>query len=149
MTQKPLTAYTVRNVKTFIGMEGQGFNATLCRDGKPIAFVIDDANGGCFHFQWNSRDEEKSLESVCKELPPTQFEGMTITYNPDMLLTRLIDEHLNGKRLERIAKGKTLFRVKGDDPEEWRTLNIVGDKAAKYLASRYGEKLETVYGRAP
>ena len=29
--------YTVKNVKSFRGMEGQGFNATLCRGDKKIA----------------------------------------------------------------------------------------------------------------
>jgi len=143
----PLAAYTVRNVKTFIGMEGHGFNATLCRDGKPIAFVIDDANGGCLHFQWTIPAEEAVLEAVCKQMPPTEFEGMSITYNPDRLLSRLVDDHENDKRLKRIAKKKTLFRVKGDDPDEWRTLNITGKTASLYLAKKYGEQLETVYGQ--
>jgi hypothetical protein len=149
MTQNPLTAYTVRSVKTFTGMEGPGFNAMLCRDGKPVAFVIDDANGGCLHFQWNSRAEEMALEAACKQMPPTDFEGMSIAYNPDMLLSRLVDRHENDKRLKRIARKKTLFRVKGDDPEEWRTLNVVGEKAAQYLARKYGEQIEAIYGLAP
>jgi hypothetical protein len=142
----PLAAYSVRKVKTFIGMEGEGFNATLCRDGKPIATVIDDASGGCIDFRWIVAAEETALEAVWQQIPPTQFEGMSVTFNADTLVCCLVDQYLNDKRLKRIAKKKTLFRVKGDDPEEWRTLNIVGDKASKYLASKYGEQLETVYG---
>lgn len=49
--------YTVKGIKTFIGMEGEGFNATLCRDGKPVAFVIDDASGGMMDFQWRDFDK--------------------------------------------------------------------------------------------
>jgi hypothetical protein len=149
MTQNPspLAAYSVRKVKTFIGMEGQGFNATLCRDGKPVANVIDDASGGCIDFHWLVPGEEAALEAVCKQMPPTEFYGEMLTYNTDMLLSRLVDEHENEKRLKRVAKKKTLFRVKGDDPDEWRTLNVVGEKATRYLASKYGEKLETVYGQ--
>lgn len=38
--------YTIAKIKTFIGNEGQGLNAVLVKDGKPVAFVLDDANGG-------------------------------------------------------------------------------------------------------
>lgn len=38
--------YTLAKIKSFLGNEGHGLNATICRDGKPIAFVLDDANGG-------------------------------------------------------------------------------------------------------
>jgi hypothetical protein len=72
---------------------------------------------------------------------------MSITYNPDRLLSRLVDDYENDKRLKRIAKKKTLFRVKGDGPDEWRTLNITGKVATLYLAKTYGEQLETVYGQ--
>jgi len=44
--------YTVKNVKTFRGMEGEGYNATLYRDGKKVCEVIDDASGGEVNFQW-------------------------------------------------------------------------------------------------
>lgn len=41
-----MTTYTITKIKTFTGMEGYGLNATICRDGKPVAFVLDDARGG-------------------------------------------------------------------------------------------------------
>ena len=146
-THPDFNRYTVRNVKTFLGTEGYGFNATLCRDGKPVAFVIDDANGGCFHFQWTSPIEEAALEAVCKQTPPTDFEGLSIVHKADRFLSQLVDNYENDKRLKRIAKKKTLFRVKGDSPDEWRTLNAMGEKASAYLVKKYGEQLETVYGQ--
>ena len=47
--------YEVRKVKSFRGMEGFGFNAELVRDGKPVALVIDEGNGGCYMFEWYDR----------------------------------------------------------------------------------------------
>ena len=44
-------SYTIKGVKTFRGREGQGFNATLCRDGKPVAHVDDAACGGCYNWR--------------------------------------------------------------------------------------------------
>ena len=36
----------IKHMKTCIGREGYGFNASLYVDGKKIAFIMDDANGG-------------------------------------------------------------------------------------------------------
>jgi hypothetical protein len=140
-------AYSVRNVKTFTGMEGPGFSATLWRDGRPIASVLDEAVGASFLFHWKFDADEVALRALCAQVPPALFEGLTIAYNIDQLVSRLVDDYENDKRLKRIARKKTLFRIKGDSPDEWRTLNIVGPRATQYLATRYGEQLETVYGQ--
>ena len=141
------TAYSVRNVKTFTGMEGPGFNATLCRDGRPVASVLDEAQGASLRFDWKSDAEETALRTLCSKVPPQDFEGISIAYDIDQLLFRLLNDHENDKRLKRRAKTKTLFRIKGDAPDEWRMLNVVGPKATQYLATKYGAQLETVYGQ--
>lgn len=38
--------YALTRIKTFLGNEGHGLNAVITRDGKPVAFVLDDAWGG-------------------------------------------------------------------------------------------------------
>jgi hypothetical protein len=140
-------AYSVRNIKMFNGMEGRGFSATLCRGGRAIASVLDEALGADFRWDWKSDTEAAVLTELCAQAPPENFEGMTIALDMDMLVSRLVDVYENKKRLERIAKKKTLFRLKGDAPDEWRTLNIVGPRATQYLATKYGGQLETVYGQ--
>lgn len=64
--------YTLIGIKTFIGMEGQGLNAVLCRDGEEVAFVLDEAQGGemCFDFtnpRQNGKSYEKHKGSAAKE----------------------------------------------------------------------------------
>ena len=51
--------YAVRKVKSLRGMEGIGFNAELCRDGKPVAYVMDDANGGEYRYDWYDHDKPR------------------------------------------------------------------------------------------
>ena len=46
--------YTLTKIKTFLGNEGHGLNATICCDGKPIAFVLDDANGGAIQVDFRN-----------------------------------------------------------------------------------------------
>lgn len=44
--------YTVSGVKTFRAMEGQGFNATLLRNGKRVATIINEGTGGATYAAW-------------------------------------------------------------------------------------------------
>ena len=72
---------------------------------------------------------------------------MSIAYDLDQLVSWFVCEYEWEKRLKQIAKKKTLFRIKGDAPDEWRTVNAVGPAALQYLTAKYGEQVETVYGQ--
>lgn len=39
-------SYEIKNLKTFNGREGKGYNANLLRDGKKVAELIDSGDGG-------------------------------------------------------------------------------------------------------
>lgn len=53
------------------------------------------------------------------------------------------------RKLDRLARTKTLFRVEGDEPTEWRTLNRPYDPTVQaWLDRMYGAKVVAVYGRA-
>jgi hypothetical protein len=96
--------YSIKNLKTFRGMEGQGFNLTLYRDGIKVATVDDDANGGCFHFHWFDRNEESILKKHCESLPNCgPFEIM------DAFVDELVNDALLSKKMLSSLKKKTLF----------------------------------------
>ena len=100
MTQDwPRHGYSVRNVKCFRGMEGEGFNATFYRDGRRIAFVIDDASGGEIHIQWtdpHTRDaEEIRFLEFLKALPKERSRGVEYSVSPDMFIAVLVEEASN------------------------------------------------------
>ena len=46
--------FTLTKVKTFIGNEGHGLNAEITMDCKPVAFALDEANGGMIQVDWFS-----------------------------------------------------------------------------------------------
>ena len=64
--------YTVKNVKSFQGLEGQGFECSLYKDGKKIGTCTDTASGGEIDYYI---DEEEFLEHI-KGLP-THFPEKT------------------------------------------------------------------------
>ena len=143
------STYTVKGIKSFKGMEGLGFNATLYRDGRKVAFVTDEARGGCFRYDWVDEAEEALLDAYVKTQPPVECDvarhwGMSM--DTDLFLAILVSEAETQTKMKRVARKQTLFRVKGDKPGEYRTLSRPYDNQTKaYLAKVYGDHLEEVF----
>lgn len=57
-------AYTIRNVKTFMGHEGPGYNIVLLRDGQKVAEVIHEGNGGEPYIYWQDIEAEQVKANV-------------------------------------------------------------------------------------
>ena len=135
-------SYTVKGIKSFIGNEGHGFNATLYRDGKAVAFVYDDASGGPVSFEWKDRDqglvdvvarnymgedyktrmthEEKAYHDFVSALPKhvCSFNGddgkpVEMDVNMEMHVSDLVNDALMLKDVARMTKGKIAF-IKAD-----------------------------------
>ncbi len=134
--------YEVRGIKTFNGMEGAGYNATLYRDGKKVAEVIDDASGGPLMFHWadvkdgtskttirgydgaprevNCTKEEALLYKYTESLPDhvCSFEGKdgkpaTLQMSPELFVEHLVNDTLLLRDLRRKMKGKVVFVHEG------------------------------------
>lgn len=128
-------SYSVKGVKSFIGNEGHGFNATLYRDGKAVAFVYDDASGGPVAFEWKYRDgglvevetrthdgrpwtvkmthEERAYHAFVSAMPKQSFEGMELDVTMDLHVSDLVNDALLLKDVARMTKGKVAF-IKAD-----------------------------------
>lgn len=137
--------YTVKNIKTFRGMEGTGFNANLYRGNKKVAFVIDDAQGGELRYEWEDykaervriygknyageeftykgTPEEKLLVEYAASLPGLKHGGIEIPCSPDLLIEELINKAENRKHLKKLSKTKTLFKYEHDKDGQWRVYN--------------------------
>lgn len=139
--------YNVKGVKSFRGMEGQGFNAILYRGKIKIAFVIDEANGGCYHYDWFSRAEEKILRDHCESLPTQAIYDVEIAVDPDMLMSELVDKYENDKKFSRLCKISTLFRLKGDPEGQYQVYKKVpfNEAMKKFLQEKYGDALEEIF----
>ena len=161
-----MSKYTVRKVKTFAGHEGQGFNAELISDGIPVAFVIDEGNGGEPRFDWYDRErvrsefadtaggktlarmipkEEAVLRGHIKGQTRTAY-GETFPLTMDVFVAELVGEHLMLVAMKRKCKTSTCYRLAGQAPGEYMQMkaiysNGLGDR----LRAKYGDKLECVH----
>jgi hypothetical protein len=156
--------YTVKNIKSFKGMEGLGFNASLYRDDKKVAFVVDSAQGGCLDFEWvdsqepavniniTNRDglhhtykgtpEEKILAEYVNSLPKIKFFGKGLKVDSDMFVTKLVEDSENEKRLKRMCRTKTLVRTKECKDEEYYSYNTpFTPKTKEFITNEHGDNL--------
>jgi hypothetical protein len=65
-----------KGIRTFKGMEGEGYNASLYRDGKLVALAVDDASGGPLQVEWKDRDSGR-----CERVEVEGYEGKKYVVN--------------------------------------------------------------------
>lgn len=135
--------YSVKNLKTFRGMEGQGVNSTLYENGKKLCNVDDEGNGGCLLFyDWNV---EKKISEELKSVGKVKFDTdstYSFTYDAESFLNDIINEALETKDFKRRCKTKTLVITKkcgSGQFIEWK--HIYSELMKKHLEKTYGNDL--------
>lgn len=125
--------YSVKNLKTWNGREGYGWQCSLYRDGKRVAEVTDHGNGGDIDFNWfdfkeprvdgkyehwkegirerKMTPEEKIYFEFCLSLPKKKNEWSDEMENvsPDSYAAGLADDFELKKAFKRDLKSKLLF----------------------------------------
>jgi len=150
--------YSVKNIKSFTGREGLGFECTLYKDGKKIGTVTDTANGGEVDFYLDKGEEDK-LRAYCKTLPRTYYDDVKNTtsltkkqfekfwkegreIHAGDFVTALVEKWENDKRQKaqrrRWCKRETVFRIEGDKKGNYRTISQPYDiKIKAHLMQKY------------
>jgi len=154
--------YEIKNIKSFMGEDCPGYNATLYREGKKIAFLIDSGNGGMLDVQWADRDVKYvSVDWINSDGKPVTFKchpeeklirdsirGKTWDFEGQDMGQIDLDHHLaclvqdaeNDARFKRMCKKETLFRLKTDPKGEYRRCPAVFSKRVKdLLLIKFGE----------
>lgn len=95
----------LKEILFFRGRQGFGLNAEVWIDGIYCMFVIDEANGGCFNYQYQFKigadnynkmikEKIKSLQDYVDALPDVVSEEFKITYKISMddYINQLVEE---------------------------------------------------------
>ena len=98
--------YEIKGLKTFMGMEGYGVNASLYYKGKKMAFIIDGGNGGCLDIDWNwgNKNDKPYVPTIVKEAK-TYLESLVNTlpkksmwekydFDGEGVMNALVDDYL-------------------------------------------------------
>jgi hypothetical protein len=162
--------YQVKNVKSFQGRQGYGYECSLYRGGKRVAKVVDTASGGEVDFYWEDSKETRvdvtvhgCSDRVCtfKATPEEKillehvgpmfyeepsFDGKPMRLGIDGFLAQLVDKFEEMKQYKAWCRKGTVFRLKGDKEGSWRILRIPysNPRAKKCLDDKYGKKVEEI-----
>jgi hypothetical protein len=138
--------YTIKNLKTWSGMDGYGYSATIYCDGKEVGTILQEGSGAPDFYRWNSKEEEKIANEFAKSLPEDEYGTFE---KLDTYFAKLCDDFENTKRMKSLLKKKTLFRLKDETYEngEWRTVEMpFSEKVHAYLDKKYGDRLGEISG---
>jgi len=116
------------------------FSAEVWVDGVRTATVENSGKGGGNDYLPVDMDRFKAFSEWCKA-QPHEFD---FEYE-DQAIDRLLSEWEHQRWLKRVCRNKTVFRLKGDKPDTWRTVKHIYDAAVKaYMQQKYGDKIETI-----
>jgi hypothetical protein len=117
--------FTVKNIKTFRGMEGIGYNATLYLNDKKFAEVLDDAHGGEVNIECFNKDDYAILSNYVLTLPKWKSGFSEEMYDMTVCLfvENMINKILDAKKLEKAKKKGICFKLNADSKNTFRTIN--------------------------
>ena len=146
-----MAPYSVKNVKSFMGREGYGFNCSLYRDGKRVAFCMDDASGGMVDIEWliDAKREQALMDAHVKTLPPVPCEfgdREPLKMDEGWFVTELVNEFEKTKeirKLQRQCKTKTLYRdPKAEEGRYFIWKRPYDEQARKMIIDKLGPDAE-------
>jgi len=152
----------LRNVKIHKDMseETECFSATVYADGKRVGTASNRGHGGCNEYYWEDKEAGALLEAYDEYLPEIplsedETEEWAKTLYPmkqdlDWFIMELMNRQETEKKLKRLSKKKTLFRLKADTYKagEWLTLNVPYEgKIQEYLDRQYPDQVAEIYGQ--
>ncbi|GEM_PF-2820841 len=142
--------FTLKGVKTFLGREGYGVNATLYYEGKKVAFLLDSGNGGELSVDWESKYDRKKEEfiripiveeaklyrdTLINSLPKTTWGDLSeargeksiidskddYTWDTEAIMNTLVDYELDNKEWKKNLRNLCIFKTKEKQIIKFRT----------------------------
>ena len=143
--------YGIRKFKTWMGLEGPGYSFDLMQLEPTklyLAEILQEGHGGETRIWFQYEQSRKRLEEYCASLPheACPISGEMRPVDIDWFLAKLADEYELNKKLKRICKKETLFRIPGDpDDGSYRSIKArFDDRVKAHLIKLHGPNVEIV-----
>lgn len=136
--------YSVKNVKSFMGMEGYGFNATVYRGNKRIGLAIDEGCGGPLTLRID-QDELDELEKHVKTLPdhvcnfddPATGKPCVMSFTTGLFISDMVEKVLYAQDIYKKSKNKHRIMVIEDHEVSYYKVSVpVDDKVIADFKSK-------------
>ena len=150
--------FDIKGLKTWSSRDGGGYQYTLTHNGKAVASVTNDGNGGCTDIGWMnmtwdgrisvgynatpaqvkkataqaalSKAAKDALDAFVAALPPHHYHGMDLKVDAGWVASELV----NIAETRKAIRKKTLFRVDGT---EYQIKAVYDAKVAAYIKGKY------------
>ena len=136
--------YKVKAVKSFMRLEGYGYNCNLYRDGKKVAEVINMADGGEVNFNWKDDKELHLFAEYTGTLPMIDMSkwGMEpLPASMDMAVGQLVDEYEDRKRLKSLCTKNWVYKMKGQEEGTFATLRKGNPKMKMAIETKFKNQI--------
>lgn len=127
-TKQPIVL-AVTKLTSLKTRNGLAWTGTLTENGTPVARVENRGDGGALWIDWTPSDGRlhggttaARLMAHAKTLPPVTDDFGTLPMDLELLLSLLADQAEMDKKLKRLCKGKTVWRVPSDPEGTWQVL---------------------------
>ncbi len=146
---------TFKGLRTWQTHDGGGYQGTLVVDGVAAAYVHDDGHGGCLTIEVGTTDAAKRAWdtfrawALARPLDATLFpdslpdDDFGTTSRIEIAIGACLEDFEWARRVARLSKTKTLFRLPDDRPGEWRTLMLPDSDESRALVSKKYSGLAT------
>lgn len=143
--------YSLKGLKTFPGREGEGFDAQLARDGKTVAHVHDDGNGGMIFIDWMDRQHGESahekafdafIETERAKIPADKKNEYDMLereiFDGEIFVSDLVNQATLDRRFKRACKTHTLFQIDEEiGTGQWKQLKGATPEARTWVEKKY------------
>lgn len=136
--------YSVKNFKTFMGMDMTGFNFSMYKDNKKVADVTNDGGGGETEVGFLSDAVETDFNNMLKLLPEyyCDISKRNCKFNEEDFVNELAAQYEEDKKLKRLCKTKTLFITADCGQNECRTVkHVFNANVKKFIQNKYKKDL--------
>lgn len=113
-----------------LSRETTAFTASIWIDGKRAGTVSNDGHGGCNLYHFDDRTLEQEFHDYCKSLPPVDGSFGPLDMDADLLIGELCEAADHERWLKSKTRNAVLFRLEGDNENEYRTVKLSAVKGA-------------------
>lgn len=143
MTYPNPLSLNIKGLKNWKTDDGGGYQFTLTRHERPIAFVHQGGFGGPLEISWKDERSKKEITAFVETLPEEERYGLKMKPSLDVYLEDIyLQADIEKRFAAALARGRKkgiLFTLPGDERYSFRTLKTLDSKAGEeWLVKKYG-----------
>lgn len=149
--------FEIKKHKSCDGSDGIAYSCELWVNGRLGAFVNNEGRGGSTWFRWVDADLERITTNYvdCLPLIPSKTETELQLWpngrsnDLECFIAELCDKEDEEKRIRKLCRTKTVFRLKSDEEHLYTLTNPFSAAAAAHLRAKHGDNLKEIFNEQP